>query len=430
MKEDQFSSEEEYLKWLEDSTVLPRGFSVGVTSFTFSPQEKKSDQPYFMNMGLVLCDSPTPSFAAVFTKNAFCGFPVVIGRELLTQESCTGVVVNNRIANVACPDGKESALAVTDGVMQLLSKEQRNGVLFPLSTGIIGWRLPVKAMKENLSSLVDQLQKKSIIPFSQAIMTTDRYPKAFTVKVGKGTITGVAKGAGMIEPNLATMLVFIFTDIDIPRKDLRAILDKSVQGSFNCISVDGDQSTSDTVMIISSGEVSGVSLEDFAAGLEEVTLFLAEDVVRNGEGCGHVIKVSIKNAPDKEIALLLGKAVVNSPLTKTAIFGNDPNVGRILQAVGDFIGTNGVDINRRDMAIWLGGEEIFSNERLSLDEEKELRLNAYLKRCEQESSGTSYPLHRRTVHIEIDLVSGDSSADVLGSDLSYDYIKENADYRT
>ncbi len=192
------------------------------------------------------------------------------------------------------------------------------------------------------------LARGSILPAAEGIVTTDLYPKVRRAQLGAGSIVGTAKGAGMIEPNLATMLVFILTDLAVPRADLRAALAQAVDGTFNAISIDSETSTSDTVILVSSGRVACPDRKTFERALRTVCADLAEDIVRNGEGVRHVMRISVRGAPDSAFARSVGKAVANAPLFKCAVAGNDPNVGRLLQAIGKHVGAAapGTDLSR------------------------------------------------------------------------------------
>jgi len=424
-----YTSAEQYLGALARRSALPEGFCAATASLTFQPREKPKPLP--MNLALILLDQPTASFAARYTSNRLAGAPVLIGRERLEERLVRGVLVNNKIANVGAPGGVEQAQAVLQALGELLDTPERQ--LLPASTGIIGWGLPVEAILSNLPSLAAGLQRRSLLPVARAIMTTDGYPKLRRARVGTGSIVGVAKGAGMIEPSLATMLVFLLTDLRIGRSALREELARCAGETFNRISVDGDQSTSDMVVALSSGRKPAVPRRAFREGLLAVCRALAEDIVRNGEGVGHVIRVRLRGLPER-LALGLGKAVVNSPLVKTAVFGNDPNVGRILSALGDHLSAapDGARLELGELAVRLGGIPLYEGGAFRLDPAKEQALAAYLRRCAMEPGRKGYPPHERCVEIEVERRGPRSGApiEVCGADLSYEYVRENADYRS
>jgi glutamate N-acetyltransferase/amino-acid N-acetyltransferase len=203
-----------------------------------------------------------------------------------------------------------------------------------------------------------------------------------------------------------------------------------VERSLNRISVDSDQSTSDTAILLSSGLRPAVAREEFRRGLLEVLSGLAFDIMRNAEGVGHVIRVRVTGVNSEITAVSVARAIVNSPLVKTAIFGNDPNVGRIISAIGDYMGNAGESFDAASLRIRLGGMDIFAAGAFQLDSAKEERLSAYLKDRALDTRRPPWPQHDKTVDIEIILGISPVSAEVLGSDLSYDYVRENADYRS
>ena len=301
---------------------------------------------------------------------------------------------------------------------------------FSSSTGVIGWELPINEMVENLPLLKNELNDNSILDVSKAIMTTDAFPKVRSVSLGEGRITAIAKGAGMIEPNMATMLVFIVTDIKISKKDIQSVLSGVCEKTFNRISIDSDQSTSDMALIFSSNEKEMKSLQDFKDGLFNVCRDLAVDIVRNGEGAGHVIHVSINNALDSKSAVKIGKGIINSPLVKTAIFGNDPNVGRLIMSVGDIAGNSSISIDPKKVEIYIGDVNVFSKGFFTLTPEIEVKLSKYLEKRKLSPELKGYFEHSDNVEIKIDLGMGTVNEEVFGSDLTYEYIRENAEYRT
>jgi glutamate N-acetyltransferase/amino-acid N-acetyltransferase len=423
--------------WLEGQSALPAGFRVGVARFGFTPVE--APKPARMTLTLIALDNPSADFAAVFTRNAFPGAPVVVGRGRLGQACLSAIVVNNKISNVCAPGGIAAAERICGEAARLLGCRQSE--VLPSSTGVIGWSLPVDAMIAALPAAVGALKAGSIMPAAEGIVTTDLYPKVRRARAGAGTIVGIAKGAGMIEPNMATMLVYILTDVAVPKRELQAMLAEVVEPTFNSISIDSDTSTSDTVALVSSGAVPCADLEGFRKALHVVCSDLAEDVVRNGEGVRHVIRVSVIGATDFASARALGKAVVNAPLFKCAVAGNDPNVGRLVQAIGKHVGAqeHGADLSR--LCVRMGGVEIFSTGAFRLDPQKESALVAHLKAAELYASAppkdgvysppVDFPAHERCVEIEIDLGGGAlAGAVVLGADLTHEYVSENADYRS
>jgi len=213
-----FSSRDAHRNWLAQHATLPAGFRVGTTRFDFVPRE--APKPAKMTLTLIALDKPTPDFAAVFTKNAFPGAPVIVGRARLSEPTLGAILVNNKISNVCAPGGVEASERLCGELAKQLGLSA--GQVLPSSTGVIGWTLPVDAMLPALPKAVEALTNSSVLPAAEGIVTTDLYPKIRSVQLGGGRIVGIAKGAGMIEPNMATMLVYIMTDLVVPRDTLRA----------------------------------------------------------------------------------------------------------------------------------------------------------------------------------------------------------------
>jgi glutamate N-acetyltransferase / amino-acid N-acetyltransferase len=428
MRMEAFTTAEGYLAALESRAALPDGFRVSTTSISFRPVERDVDAPLAMNLALILLDRETPEFAAVYTANRFPGAPVAIGRERLLRSGIRGVLVNNKIANVCTPTGRSDA----ERLLAALGSETGSAAeaFLPASTGIIGWRLPEAEMEAALPALVRGARRGSFAPVARAIMTTDRFPKLRSRAVGAGRLVGVVKGAGMIEPNLGTLLCFLCTDVSVGRDELRAALSWAAGRTLNRISIDGDQSTSDMAVLLSSGTKGYADPAVFREALREVLAGLAEDVVRNGEGTSHVIRVTVSGALDEAAAAGAGKALVNSPLVKTAVCGNDPNVGRLAGAIGDWAGSAAPWLDPASVSVRVGGVEVLTGGAFRLDAAKEERLSGYLRDAAFDAAGRGFPAHDRCVDIEVALGRGPGGAVVLGSDLSAEYVRENADYRS
>ena len=431
-----FADRAAHRAWLAAQSSLPAGFRVGRASFDFTPRE--APKPARMNLTVIALDQPTTAFAALFTRNAFPGAPVIIGRTRLAEPSLGAIVINNKISNVCAPDGVATAERVCAAAAAQLGLSPHQ--VLPSSTGVIGWALPEEAMIAALPAAVGALAPGSVLPAAEGIVTTDLYPKVRRADVGGGSIVGIAKGAGMIEPNLATMLVYLLTDIAVPRAELRQMLARATDASFNAISIDSDTSTSDTVVALSSGRVPFADWGAFERALHQVCRDLAEDVVRNGEGVRHVIRVTVREAASLGLARALGKAVVNGPLFKCAVAGNDPNVGRLIQAIGKHVGAHAPGTDLSGLRATMGGIEIFSGGVFRLNPEKEAALVAHLRSAELYASQVGpdgvfsapidFPPHERAVELEIALGNGAASATVLGGDLTHEYVSENADYRS
>jgi glutamate N-acetyltransferase/amino-acid N-acetyltransferase len=431
-----FPNRDSHRAWLASQAALPAGFRVGTTRFDFVPRE--APKPAKMTLTLIALDRPTPDFAAAFTKNAFPGAPIIVGRKRLNAPALGAIIINNKISNVCAPGGVETAERVCVEAARLLGLAPT--AVLPSSTGVIGWSLPTDAILAALPQAVSALAGGTILPAAEGIVTTDLYPKIRRADVGGGSIVGIAKGAGMIEPNLATMLVYVLTDLAVPRGELRAMLAKAIDASFNAISIDSDTSTSDTVALISSGRVPCEDFGAFERGLHTVCRDLAEDVVRNGEGVRHVIRVRVTQAASPVLARALGKAIVNAPLFKCAVAGNDPNVGRLVQAIGKHIGAFAPQTDLSKLRAAMGGVEIFANGVFQLDPSKEAALIAHLRGAELYASAApkegvfsapiDFPPHERCVELDIEVGNGVASATVLGGDLTHEYVSENADYRS
>jgi glutamate N-acetyltransferase/amino-acid N-acetyltransferase len=334
--------------------------------------------------------------------------------------------VNNKVSNVGVPGGLDDAYRLTGALEELSGK----GSWVSLSTGVIGWRLPVERMVEELPALRAKRETARGVELAEAIMTTDRYPKLKRVDLGKGSVFGIAKGAGMIEPNLATMLSVVLTDFELSREELSRLLRGSVEKSFNRIGVDGEQSTSDVVLLISSGTAGPVDSAEFGLALDKVTGELSRQVVRNGEGTAHVVRVEVRGISGKGRALYLARRVSNSPLVKSAIYGNDPNVGRILMALGDGLSDLDEEGSLENLTIEIDGTAVFTAGHFVLDPEKEKALSESLRASAMDPGLKGYPQHDREVSIVVDFGDGTPGEAVYGSDLSYEYVRENADYRT
>ena len=431
-------SEDAYLAELE-KTQLPEGFRVGVGGFVFSPFELDDDARAVMNMTIISLDKPTSDFAAVFTRNRFPGAPVKVCKgRVAAGGAVQAIVVNNKISNVcASGDGVADSERVCEAAAAALGLAGGGEAVLPLSTGVIGWKLPVDSMIEALPATVDALCGGTALPAARSIMTTDRFPKLRSVKACGGTLVGFAKGAGMIEPDMATMLAFVLTDVAVPRSSLQAMLSRAADVSFNCASVDADQSTSDSLLCLSSGAVElaagDAALKEFESALTSLCTLLSEDVVRNGEGTTHVIRVRVIGAPTFELARGVGKSVVNSPLFKSAVAGNDPNVGRLVSTVGSYLGRTAPELPLDGASMKMGGRVIFQKGTFQMDAAAEDELYAHMKDGLLSAvDGTSlpYPPHERCVEIEVDLAAGDAECTVHGSDLTKEYVAINADYRS
>ena len=348
--------------------------------------------------------------AAMFTKNRFPGAPVIVGRKHIADGFAQALVVNSKNANVAMGQpGIDNAREVCRLVAAELGIKERD--VLPFSTGVIGRPLPMEKIRAGLKGIRGELKENNLELAAQAIMTTDRWPKYISRRVGNAVVAGIAKGAGMIEPNMATMLVYLMTDAALPAATLKPMLKHVVDRTFNSISIDTDTSTSDTVVLMANGLAGPVKPAPFEAALLEVCEYLAREICRNAEGATKLITVEVSGAKNEAQAKRVAKAVVNSPLVKTAVYGSDPNWGRVIAAVGK---TFDPAIDPKRVTIRFGDGKVFERG-APVDCDLEA-LRSYL----------SQPEATIGVHLGI----GKAKARVWGCDLTEEYIKENAYYTT
>ena len=374
---------------------------------------KKNGEP---DLALIVADEPAAA-AAVFTKNRVKAAPVLVAAEKVEKGRVRAVLLNSGNAN-ACTgtDGLVAARKTTGAVADILSLPE--GQVVPASTGVIGAPLPVDPIVSSLDRLTRALSPTGFVDAARAVMTTDTFPKLSIRPVVIGdsshTILGIAKGAGMIRPDMATMLSVILTDAPIPQDALQCALGEAVDGTFNTITVDGDTSTNDMVLILSGGQgkpLSEAGMDIWYENLHSVLFELSELIVRDGEGATKFVTVTVTGAPDERTARSAAFAVAESPLVKTAFFGADPNWGRIMGALGMVAGD--FDPNRADISI---GNVPVASGGLGTGSDAERSAARIM-------AGPEFT-------VAIDLKSGDGSFSVMTTDLSYDYIKINADYRS
>jgi glutamate N-acetyltransferase/amino-acid N-acetyltransferase len=388
---------------------LPKGFAAsGVRA---GIRKKRPD------LGLIVAEDGA-SAAAVFTQNKFVAAPVVLSKAALKKSGgrVKGVVVNAGCANaVTGKEGLDAAKRVRTRAAELLRCGEEE--IFLASTGVIGVVLPDKKVRDFLPDAVSRLSSGGVEAFSHAILTTDVGPKvaqaSFAIGGKRGRLVGVAKGAGMIHPNMATMLAFVMTDAAVEPATLQKLLKAAVDQSFNAISVDGDTSTNDTVLVMASGRLGNAvkdDLTDFARALNAVCRELSWMIVRDGEGAIRVMEIEVTGARTERDAKLAAHAVATSPLVKTALHGGDPNWGRILAAVG----RSGARFSVKKISLHAGPIA------LVLD-------GAPAKYAEKDAARV---FSRERVPIRIDLALGTARAVILSSDLGHDYVSLNADYRS
>ena len=358
-----------------------------------------------LDLGLLYSDRPATT-AAVFTRNAFPAAPILVTRQHLKVSGNTSraVLVNAGNANAVTGEaGMNAARQCAAELAKHLGCKPSD--VFISSTGVIGRPLPVEKISAAIPSLVREMNPGGTDSFSRAIMTTDTVPKVATSRADGVRMLGFAKGSGMIHPNMATMLSYILTDAKIEFAALDKALRYAVDRSFHSITVDGDTSTNDTVAVLANG-ASGISPspEAFTAQLTEVCQTLAKAIARDGEGATKFVELTIEGAPSDEAAREIGRTIARSPLVKTAIYGCDPNWGRLICAVGN-------------SGIPLSGEEV----ELFIDDVP--LINGDLKVASEK-------LKSKEVKIRVSLHSGSGKATVWTCDLTEEYIHINADYTT
>ena len=366
-------------------------------------------------------------WAATFTANTFCAAPVLYDKALLEQSGGRGlraVLINAGIANaVTGARGLQDAEAMARRLEAEAGLPEGSAAV--MSTGVIGHLLPMEKIELGIIQAAAALAPEGGADAAEAIMTTDTVPKAAFVQIEAGgrqiSIGGIAKGSGMIHPNMATMLATLVTDAPVAPVDLDAALHTAVNRSFNRISVDGDTSTNDTVIVMASGsaggdELRGEDLAQFTAALTEVCVDLAKQIARDGEGATKLIEIEIKGAKSEEEAVKAAATLATSLLSKTAIFGGDPNWGRFLAAIG----RSGAAVDPTAAALWLTAGEGAPTQLLK--EGRPLPFDASILSAAIRANSQ--------VNITVDLGVGSASARYWTCDLSYDYVKINAEYHT
>ncbi len=371
---------------------------------------------------LVITVPEGASVAGVFTTNAFCAAPVhVCKRHLALNHGIRALVVNTGCANAGTGvQGMEDAQKTCAELAQRLNL--KDSQILPFSTGVILENLPMDRLIAGLNPAIKNLTEDNWLNAAQAIMTTDTLPKAVSRQIQiKGqtiTLTGISKGAGMIKPNMATMLGFIATDVGIAQKDLDALMRQVADQSFNCITIDGDTSTNDSFIVMASG-ASEVHIAPnqpeyakFAQALTEVAQELAQLIVRDGEGATKFISIVVENARDEAEAKTVAYSVAHSPLVKTAFFASDPNLGRILAAIGYADVTN-LDVNT--IEVYLDDVHV---------------ATAGGRHPEYTEAAGQAVMNQAEITVRIVLNRGDANATVWTCDLSHEYVSINADYRS
>ena len=382
---------------------LPQGFRAHVTNVGIKDTTD--------DFTLVVADAPCAA-AGLFTQSRFAGPSVLVSREHVADGKALGVVVISKNANVATgEEGMNNAREVVAGVARAIGCND-NEILIA-STGVIGRQYPMDKVRAGLAALPAQPQGTSADSVAKGIMTTDTVSKVAQCEVaGSGArVVGVAKGVGMIEPNMATLITLILTDAEISSPDLQTMFQRVISRTFNCVSIDTDTSTSDTAIVLASGKAGKADMAALEHALFDVALSLTKQVARDGEGAEKLIEVCVDNARDYEQAKTVAKAIVNSPLVKTAVHGADPNWGRVAMAVGKC--SQYTDIDQASVIIRFGTQEVYPRQ-IGADDLS--ALSTYMKGSD--------------VRIHVALNTGTESATVWGCDLTAGYVRINADYTT
>lgn len=360
---------------------------------------------------VIAADRAIPT-VGVFTRSRFAGPSVTLSRAHVADRSARAVVVISKNANVATgPDGARAAERVVELVARRIGCAPDEVLI--AATGVIGRLLPMQRIEAGVAEMPSALTSSDADGPARGMMTTDTVAKLAEADVGEGAarVVGMAKGVGMIEPDMATHISLLFTDALVEPAQLDAIYRRVVDRTFNCVSIDTDTSTSDTSIVMASGEAGTVSKSDLERALHAVALDLTKQIARDGEGANSLIEVRVDRARDVAQAKRVAKTVVNSPLVKTAVHGGDPNWGRVAMAIGKC--SDDTDIDQKRTVIRFGDTEVYPR---LLDDEALAGLSSYMKGAD--------------VLIHISLDTGSSEAAVWGCDLSDTYVRFNADYTT
>ncbi|UFS69632.1 bifunctional glutamate N-acetyltransferase/amino-acid acetyltransferase ArgJ [Geomonas sp. RF6] len=393
---------------------------MNVKGFQFSAVEAAIKKPGRLDLALIFSQSPA-NVAAVFTTNKVKAAPVLISMERAKNGVCRALIVNSGNAN-ACTGEEGMADALEYGRLASGTLGIAEDDLLICSTGVIGQRLPVQRLRDGIEPLVANLPSGTLEDVSSAIMTTDTFAK---MEVREGSaggasyrIAGIAKGAGMIQPNMATMLSFLVTDAAVDAAFLKEAFKEAVDGSFNAITVDGDTSTNDTALIMANGAAGNPTIvpgtpeaKEFTALLHDVLLSLAKLIVKDGEGATKFVEIRVRGAVTNAEAKQGALAIANSLLVKTAFFGQDANWGRIFCALG----YSGIEMDQSKVDLFFDDVQMVSR--------------GVFAGGDAEARGSDV-LKKKEIAVIIDLRAGEGEAVVYTSDLSYDYVRINADYRT
>lgn len=402
----------------EGGVCAAKGFSANGVNCGLNKDKNKND------LGMI-CSETVCKTAAVYTTNKVKGAPILVTKAHLaaTGGLSRAVIVNSKNANTCNADGEEKAQRMCELAADVLGIKPEEVIV--ASTGVIGQKLPIEPIASHVEELAAGLSPENHGKAANAIMTTDTFPKetavSFTLADKVCTIGGMAKGSGMIHPNMATTLNFVTTDVAISAELIQKALSEIVKVTYNCLSIDGDTSTNDMVSIMANGLAGNPEItaenedyEIFKKALYQVLMTLTKMLAKDGEGATKMIECTCAGAPDQDTAIIVAKSVVRSPLTKCAMFGEDANWGRILCAIGYADAEFDIDQVAVDIASENGCIAVCRN-------------GAGVDFSEEEAKKV---LEADEIYINIDLHQGDVQAKAWGCDLTYDYVKINGDYRT
>lgn len=403
-------------KMVEGGICAPLGFTASGIHCGIRKNKEKKD------LALVMCEKECDT-AAVYTKNLVYGAPIKVTRANIADGKARGVICNSGIANTCSPDGVEKAQAMCDLAAAATGTKATDFIV--ASTGVIGPSINIEPIKNGMAELVNELSRDGSDSAANAIMTTDTVKKEFAVEFILGgktcRIGSIAKGSGMIHPNMATMLCFITTDADISSECLKSALLTVIDDSFNMLSIDGDTSTNDTVAVLASGLCGNERIDsensDYAVFTEALSILCKKTVrlmAKDGEGATKLIECFVSGAENRQIAKTCAKSVISSALVKSAMFGADANCGRILCAIG-YSGAQ-IDVDK------IGIEYISDRGTVNV-----CQNGTVIDFSEEKAKDI---LSADEIQIAVSLNDGEETATAWGCDLTYDYVKINGDYRT
>lgn len=391
------------------SVPLPAGFSSHVANVGIRDDS--------LDFAVIAADEPCAA-AAVFTRSRFSGPSVTLSREHVADGVLQAIAVISKNANVATGDAGTADARELSELVGAALRCAPDDVLVA-STGVIGRPYPMPRIRDHLAGVSAPLAENDAVSVATAMMTTDTRPKVATAKLATASgsiasVVGIAKGVGMIEPDMATMLAFVLTDAEVPLMDLRRCFGEVVERTFNSLSIDTDTSTSDTATVLASGVAGPVDIREFELSSLAVCTELTRQLASDGEGATKLVVVEVTGARDDDQARRVAKAVVNSPLVKTAVHGADPNWGRVAMAVGKC--SDDADIDQERTRISFGGTEVYPAGGHGSDPATLEQVERYLEGAE--------------IHIGVDLSIAKGAWTVYGCDLSDGYVRINADYTT